>query len=122
MLLTLAGAPHDVVTSDYILSRIGYEPVRAQLLAFAMAGSAAKSQDQPGFANLCNLTEASWSGFVQAVGSSLGGFEKFVTGKLGFSAEDVPMIKTHLTSCSWGSAGQETGAKLGLHAGVLAVW
>lgn len=100
LLLTLAGAPPDVVILDYMLSRIGYEPVRAQLLAFAMTGSAAKSQDQPGFANLCNLTEASWKGFVQAVESRFGGFENFVTGNLGFSAEDVATIKTHLTSSS----------------------
>ena len=43
LLLTLAGAAPDVVMLDYMLSRIGYEPMRAQLLDFAMAGSAAKS-------------------------------------------------------------------------------
>ncbi|KAK7952109.1 uncharacterized protein PG986_007837 [Apiospora aurea] len=98
LLLTLAGSSPDTVTLDYLLSRIGTEPVRKQLIAFAMAGTHAKSEDQPGFLNLCSLTAASWNAFVNGVQRDYGGFEKFVTQKLGFSAEDVTTIKKNLMS------------------------
>ncbi|KAK8056931.1 Tyrosine-protein phosphatase [Apiospora rasikravindrae] len=93
LLLALAGASPDTITLDYLLSRIGTEPVRKQLIAFAMAGTHAKSEDQPGFLNLCSLTAASWNAFVNGVQRDYGGFEKFVTDKLGFPAEDVATIK-----------------------------
>ncbi|KAK8083202.1 hypothetical protein PG996_001983 [Apiospora saccharicola] len=98
LLLALAGASPDTITLDYLLSRIGTEPVRKHLIAFAMAGSHAKSQDQPGFLNLCSLTAASWNAFVNGVRRDYGGFEKFVTDKLGFSADDVITIKKNLAS------------------------
>ncbi|KAK8089742.1 hypothetical protein PG997_004703 [Apiospora hydei] len=98
LLLTLAGASPDTVTLDYLLSRIGTEPVRKQLIAFAMVGTHVKSEDQPGFLNLCSLTAASWDAFVNGVQRDYGGFEKFVTEKLRFSAEDVITIKKNLTS------------------------
>ncbi|KAK8114955.1 Tyrosine-protein phosphatase [Apiospora kogelbergensis] len=98
LLLTLAGASPDTVTLDYLLSRIGTEPVRKHLLAFAMAGTHAKSEDQPGFLNLCSLTAASWHAFVNGVQRDYGGFEKFVTEKLGFSVDDVAIIKKNLTT------------------------
>ncbi|KAK8139723.1 hypothetical protein PG984_000846 [Apiospora sp. TS-2023a] len=98
LLLALAGASPDTITLDYLLSRIGTEPVRKHLIAFAMAGSHAKSQDQPGFLNLCSLTAASWNAFVNGVQRDYGGFEKFVTDKLGFSAHDVITIKKNLAS------------------------
>lgn len=96
LLLALAGASPDTITLDYLLSRIGTEPVRKHLIAFAMAGSHAKSQDQPGFLNLCSLTAASWNAFVNGVQRDYGGFEKFVTDELGFSADDVTTIKKNL--------------------------
>ncbi|KAK8048901.1 tyrosine phosphatase [Apiospora phragmitis] len=98
LLLALAGASPDTITLDYLLSRIGTEPVRKHLVAFAMAETHAKSEDQPGFLNLCSLTAASWNAFVNGVQREYGGFEKFVTEKLGFSAEDVATIKRNLTS------------------------
>ncbi|OTB07090.1 hypothetical protein M426DRAFT_318448 [Hypoxylon sp. CI-4A] len=98
LLLTLAGASPDVITLDYLLSRIGTEPVRLMLLQFAVAGSHAKSQEQPGFYNLINLRASSWNAFVAGVQEEYGGFEQFVTDKLGFSKDDLAKIKTNLTS------------------------
>ncbi|KAI0179309.1 protein-tyrosine phosphatase-like protein [Hypoxylon sp. FL1284] len=97
MLLTLAGASPEVVTLDYMLSRIGTEPVRPMLLQFALAGSHAASQEEPGFYNLVSLRASSWNAFVEGVKEEYGGFEQFVADKLGFSAEDIAKIKANLT-------------------------
>ncbi|KAF3023658.1 hypothetical protein E8E14_013377 [Neopestalotiopsis sp. 37M] len=96
LLLTLAGAAPDVVSLDYMLSRIGTEPVRETLLQFALAGCQAESIEQPGFQNLCELREESWSAFVKGVERDFGGFEKFVTGPLGFTVGDLTKIKANL--------------------------
>ncbi|KAI1440560.1 protein-tyrosine phosphatase-like protein [Annulohypoxylon stygium] len=98
LLLTLAGAPPEVVVLDYLLSRIGTEPVRLMLLDFAMKGTHAKSHDQPGFYNLINLKASNWSAFVDGVQKEYGGFEKFITEKLGFTNDDLAKIKANLTS------------------------
>ncbi|KAI1211618.1 protein-tyrosine phosphatase-like protein [Annulohypoxylon truncatum] len=98
LLLTLAGAPQEVVVLDYLLSRIGTEPVRLMLLDFAMKGTNAKSHDQPGFYNLINLRASNWAAFVEGVQKEYGGFEKFITDKLGFSSDDLAKIKTNLTT------------------------
>jgi protein tyrosine/serine phosphatase len=94
LLLTLAGATPDVVSLDYMLSRIGTEPVRQSLLEFALAGTNAKSPEEPGFYNLCQLREESWDAFVKR---DFGGFERFVTDQLGFSDADLAKIKANLT-------------------------
>lgn len=97
MLLTLAGASQEAITLDYLLSRIGTEPVRLMLLQFAVAGTKATSQEQPGFYNLVSLRSSSWKAFVDGVQQEHGGFEQFVAEKLGFSKEDMAKIKTNLT-------------------------
>lgn len=96
MLLSLAGAPSRVVSLDYMLSRIGTEPVRGALLEFAMAGTGCETISQPGFYNFCQLREESWDAFVQGVQKEYGGFEGFVTNRLGISAEDLASIKSNL--------------------------
>ncbi|KAI2778433.1 protein-tyrosine phosphatase-like protein [Daldinia loculata] len=98
LLLALAGASQETIILDYLLSRIGTEPVRLMLLEFAVAGSHAKSKEQPGFHNLINLRASSWNAFVDGVQKEYGGFEKFVTDKLGFSKDDLAKIKANLTS------------------------
>lgn len=68
------------------------------LLAFAMAGTKAEGQDQPGFYNLCNLRTASWNAFIGGVQREYGGFEQFVMEKLGFSEQDLAKIKNNLVT------------------------
>ncbi|KAI1336319.1 protein-tyrosine phosphatase-like protein [Xylariaceae sp. FL0016] len=97
LLLKLAGASDDAVALDWLLSRIGTEPVRLMLLQFAMKGTNATDQDQPGFRNLCSLKRPCWDAFVEGVEKEYGGFENFVTGELGFSQDDLARIKTNLT-------------------------
>lgn len=104
MLETLAGYDEETVQTDYLLSRIGIEVAREQLLGFAKkysqgVGSNASPDagfDVPGFHNLVSLKVACWKAFVEAVGREYGGFEGYVTKVLGFSDEDLVKIKKNL--------------------------
>ncbi|KAI0187148.1 protein-tyrosine phosphatase-like protein [Astrocystis sublimbata] len=98
LLLTLAGASEDAIASDWQLSRIGTEPVREMLINFAKRGTDASGDDQPGFYNLVSLKKSCWLAFVKGLGKQYGGFEEFVTGRLGFSQQDIAKIKKNLTS------------------------
>ena len=96
LLLTLAGASAETVAFDYMLTRIGFEPAREQLLRLLVMGSMVTSVDAPGFLNLANMRVSCWEAFVQAVETEYGGFEGYVRGTLGFSEEDVAKIKNNL--------------------------
>jgi hypothetical protein len=96
LLLSLAGASPETIALDFILSRIGTEPAREQLLAFALKGSMAEDVHAPGFHNLCNLRISCWEAFVKAAESEYAGFEGYVTRTLGFSETDVAKIKANL--------------------------
>ncbi|KAI0456967.1 protein-tyrosine phosphatase-like protein [Xylaria acuta] len=98
LLLALAGASEDAIATDWQLSRIGTEPVRAMLLEFARNGTDAYGDDQPGFYNLVSLRKSCWRAFVKALKKQYGGFEGFVTDRLGFSQDDLAKIKKNLTS------------------------
>lgn len=104
MLETLAGYDEETVQADYLLSRIGIEVAREQLLGFAKKysqgvasnGSSEAGFDVPGFHNLVSLRVTCWNAFVEAVGREYGGFEGYVTKVLGFSDEDLVKIKKNL--------------------------
>ncbi|KAK0613438.1 protein-tyrosine phosphatase-like protein [Immersiella caudata] len=98
MLLGLAGVDPDIIALDFMLSRIGTEPAREQLLAFAMRGTGVTSVDEPGFYNLCSLRVSSWERFVKGVEREFGGWEGYVTGTLGFSQEELDKIKKNLVA------------------------
>lgn len=80
-----------------MLSRIGIEPAREQLLAFALHGSGAEGMDAPGFRNLCNQKVSCWRRFIQGLEREYGGWEGYVTGALGFSDDELKVIKKNLT-------------------------
>ncbi|CAK7204498.1 hypothetical protein SEUCBS139899_007255 [Sporothrix eucalyptigena] len=113
LLLTLAGVPADTIALDYMLSRIGSEPVRDQLEAFARMGAgiptrkpddtpeavaAAVSAAPPGFMNLINLRVICWNAFLDALEKEHGGFKGYVTKVLGFTEADIATIKKNLTT------------------------
>ncbi|KAK0719699.1 protein-tyrosine phosphatase-like protein [Lasiosphaeris hirsuta] len=98
LLLSLAGEDRDTIVLDFLLSRIGTEPAREHLLAFALKGSKAKSVSTPGFHNLSQLRESCWNAFVKAVQRDYGGWDSYVTGTLGFSDEDLATIKKNLVA------------------------
>ncbi|KAK3985032.1 tyrosine-protein phosphatase [Cladorrhinum sp. PSN332] len=96
IILTLAGASPEVIALDFMLTRIGYEPAREQLIAFALKGSSAENTEVPGFHNLINLSESCWEAFVKAAEVAHGGLEGYVKGTLGFSEEEVSKIRDNL--------------------------
>ena len=96
MLLTLAGVHPDTVCLDYLLSRVGTEPAREKLLAFARQGSGVGSDDAPGFHNLCSLRASCWEAFLRAVDREFGGFDGYVLKKLRLSEQDLAIIKKNL--------------------------
>lgn len=96
MLLSLAGASPDTVALDFVLSQIGIEPVREQLLALLLEGFMATSPDVPGFYNVCKLRTSCWEVFVKGVESEYYGFDGYVIGVLGFSEVDLAKIKCDL--------------------------
>ncbi|CAK7264372.1 hypothetical protein SEPCBS57363_001036 [Sporothrix epigloea] len=112
LLLTLAGASADTVALDYMLSRIGSEPVRDQLEAFARmiasvpmrkpgdspgAVAAAVAATPPGFMNVINLRIVCWNAFLEALKKEYGGYEGYVTKVLGLTESDIATIKSNLT-------------------------
>jgi len=96
MLHALAGVDEESIALDFLLSRIGKEPAREQLVEFALRGSGAKSADAPGFYNLISLKRECWDAFVEELNKVYGGWEGYVTGTLGFSQEDVVTIGKNL--------------------------
>lgn len=111
LLESLAGCDPEVVRADYLLSRIGYEPMREHLLRFALRGAGvdvdvdgdgdggvdmAPLYALPGFYNLVSLRASCWDAFVEAVGERYGGFDGYATKALGFSEDDLARIKKNL--------------------------
>ncbi|EFQ31263.1 tyrosine phosphatase [Colletotrichum graminicola] len=97
MLLFLAGSDEDTLTLDYMMTRIGSEPLRDVLLERAVQDNGAvNGLEDPTFQNLCNLRASTWELFVKQVKSQYGGFDGYVTGKLGFSKEDLEVIRKNL--------------------------
>ena len=96
LLLTLAGEKPEAIELDFLLSRVGTEPVREHLLAFAKRGARIESEDEPGFYNLASLKAVCWRAFLSALDKEYGGFDGYVTKTLGFSDEDLAKIKKNL--------------------------
>lgn len=97
ILQSLAGTAPDDVRFDYMLSRIGTEPARERLLRYARVGTGTTADDEhPGFYNMCSLRTSCWDAFVAGVEETYGGWKGYVTKTLGFSTEDLEIIKLHL--------------------------
>lgn len=105
MLESLAGYDPEIIQTDFLLSRIGYEPARELLIKFAIQGAGVDTGDNPdlnvfynmpAFYNLVSLKASCWSAFASAVEKDYGGFEGYVTKVLGFSDEDVVKIRKNL--------------------------
>lgn len=99
MLESLAGYDSSLIELDWLLSRVGCEPAKSKLMAFAAAASTLRpsvGQPGPGFANMISLTPSCWHAFVNFVGKEYGGFEGYATGVLGFEEDDLVRIKENL--------------------------
>ncbi|KAB5577619.1 protein-tyrosine phosphatase-like protein [Coniochaeta sp. 2T2.1] len=97
MLLALAGADPDTVSLDWLLSRIGTEPAREQLLAFVKHAAGVESTSNPtSFHNIASLREVCWKAFLSELESKYGGFAGWVTKVFGFSDDDLKVIAKNL--------------------------
>jgi protein tyrosine/serine phosphatase len=81
-----------------MLSRIGTEPAREQLMHYAMSTLGIKDPETPGFYNLVSLRPEFWSHFQKALDEQFGGWEGYVTKGLGISQQDLERIKVNLRS------------------------
>ncbi|KAL3305659.1 tyrosine phosphatase [Colletotrichum asianum] len=94
-LLSLAGANAETIALDYMITRIGSEPVRDVLLQRAIEEHNCNF-DVPVFRNLCSLRLSTWQLFTRQVEAEYGGFEKYAMARLGFSRDEVERIAGHL--------------------------
>ncbi|KAK3956100.1 protein-tyrosine phosphatase-like protein [Pseudoneurospora amorphoporcata] len=92
LLLSLAGVSEEDVEMDWMLSRIGTEMAREQLLGFAMKGAGVNSMESAGFGNLVSLRRECWAAFVREVKRVYGGWEGYVRGELGLGVGEVERI------------------------------
>ncbi|TDZ46129.1 Tyrosine-protein phosphatase [Colletotrichum trifolii] len=99
LLQSLAGATSETLVLDYMITRIGSEPLRDFLLQRGMRDHGVESGlDDDVFYNLCNLKISTWELFMRTISDKYGGFEGYVTGKLGFTESEVDQIKKNLVS------------------------
>lgn len=94
----LAGSPPEAAVRDYMLSRIGIEPVRDKLMPFAMNTVGITDPETPGFYNLVQLRPEYWDAFLEALDESFGGWDGYITSAegLGFSEEDLATLKVNM--------------------------
>lgn len=92
----LAGSKPEVGRNDYMLSRIGIEPARDQLLAFAMKTVGITDPETPGFYNLVDLRPEFWEAFLQGLNEEYGGWDGYVVKGLGLSEDDLAKVKSNL--------------------------
>ncbi|MBE3045022.1 tyrosine-protein phosphatase [Candidatus Bathyarchaeota archaeon] len=96
LILLLVEAPHSAIVHDYVLTRIGAEPVRDILLGPLLGGTGPASLDNPGVRNICGVPPGAMQGLIKAVDEGFGGARGYLVKELGFSAEDVDSITAHL--------------------------
>ncbi|GKT63250.1 tyrosine phosphatase [Colletotrichum tofieldiae] len=97
LLLSLAGSDEETLTLDYMITRIGSEPIRDILLENAIREHAnEKGLDDEPFYNLCSLRISTWELFMKQINIKYGGFEGYVTGRLGFSKDELEKIRINL--------------------------
>ncbi|KAF4334511.1 tyrosine phosphatase [Fusarium beomiforme] len=95
VLLSLAGANRDTIALDYLLTRVGSEPVRKSLIGHVV-DSLGTDLDTPGVHNLCSLRRTSWDAFMYDLQVKFGGVEGYIINKLDLTPEDVETIKKNL--------------------------
>ncbi|KAK1962533.1 tyrosine phosphatase [Colletotrichum sublineola] len=97
LLLFLAGSDDDTLILDYMITRIGSEPLRDVLLERAARDNAvANGLDDQNFYNLCSLRASTWNLFMKQIENQYGGFEGYVTERLRVSRDDLEVIRNNL--------------------------
>lgn len=79
-----------------MLSRIGIEPAREQLVGFALKSLDITDPETPGFYNLVDLRPEFWDAFLEGLNEEFGGWDGYVVKCLGLSEEDLARVKKNL--------------------------
>jgi len=101
LILLLIGRSHDAIINDYILTRVSLENVRENLTeALALqVGTDHLSPEAKGMLELSGVRANAMAAFLKTFENTYkGGAEEFLTTKLGFTSEDIQIIRYNLTS------------------------
>jgi protein tyrosine/serine phosphatase len=93
LLLCLAGASHEVIAYDYSLTRVGVEPRREMLWEMLKMWNKDWTEETPGMAEFVQVRDEFILAFLNAVDKEYGSVEAYVRDVLGFSEEEVGVIK-----------------------------
>ncbi|OGM44368.1 hypothetical protein ABOM_006774 [Aspergillus bombycis] len=96
LILLLADTPSDVIVHDFALSRIGVEPARKMLMTAFPTLSGAVTPENAGWLQLMSVRPLAMAAFLDTVEQSLGGVKGYLTGVLGFSEEEVEVMRANL--------------------------
>lgn len=93
----IAGTSTDDVIYDYMLSRIGLEPLRGHIAIVAKQMGLSEEETQgDGFFHVSSLRPSYWTTFLGALEETYGGWDGYIR-HLGFNDEDVQRIKANIT-------------------------
>lgn len=106
LILLLIGRPGDEIINDYILTRVGLESARENLMeAFAMNMDSEEvdinqlSPEALGMLELCGVRATAMAEFLKHfAGAYENGIEGYLTNELGFSQSHVDTMRKNLIS------------------------
>jgi Tyrosine phosphatase family len=115
LILGLVNTPREIISRDYALTRIGTEPMRDQLLGVMVQHMSQQGIDEPfkvpGFEALCSASgptilavmkwmDEKWAIEDQELENNpiYSGVYGYLTRELGFSLEDLEVIRNSLAS------------------------
>ncbi len=94
----LAGSDPETAFHDYMLSRIGLEPIREEHEKYIMEKFKIQDRETPGFWNLVGLRHEYCQALVDALNERFGGWDGYVTAPdgLNISEKDLEVIKVNM--------------------------
>ena len=99
LILLLIGRPHEEIIIDYIYTRVGLESVRENLThALALhAGTDHLSAEANGMLELSGVRASAMEAFLKTFESTYdGGVEVYLNTQLGFSSDDIALMRKNL--------------------------
>ncbi|SPO02030.1 related to protein-tyrosine phosphatase [Cephalotrichum gorgonifer] len=91
LILLLAEAPSEAIVHDYILSRVGTEPMREMIMKSGIVDLSI-----PAMRNLSGVRAETMTAFLEALEQRFGGVRGYLAKDLGFTEEDVATIAANL--------------------------
>lgn len=96
ILLNIAGTPKETITFDYTLTRVGIEREREFLIQNLKNWLGEDVMDQPGVLGLSSISKRVGDGFQERLEAEYGGVEGYCKNRLGFTDEDLVLIRKNL--------------------------